>query len=143
MGKQNYSGDATKKLRDIKIGVTYFNSEVNVNSSGIIYVTDLERFLNTYNYVHNYPLGIRLFREKIYQILIGLINANEPIDEYFYTIGLHYLVTFDTVSISLINQPLTDQGFIIEPKPNDADGAEVIGTDYDTWTSLSISGDAA
>ena len=101
--------------------------------STIDYTTDLDRFTNTYNHVKNHPAGILAFRCKMYEILMDLIKSNAPVDEYFYTIGMHYLVTFDSVRMMLENQPNEALGFMIEPKQDDVDGAMLFAVDYNTW----------
>jgi hypothetical protein len=132
MGKTNNSGSAIPNPKDIKIGISYFMTFVK-SVSTIDYTTDLDRFTNTYNHVKNHPAGVFAFRSKMYEILMDLIKSNAPVDEYFYTIGMHYLVSFDSVRMMLENQPQTALGFMIEPKKNDIDGAMVFGADYNTW----------
>lgn len=74
---------------------------------------------------------------------MDLIKSNAPVDEYFYTIGMHYLVSFDSVRVMLENQPCTALGFMIEPIQNDADGAMVFGVDYNTWEYSIVTRNAA
>jgi hypothetical protein len=142
MGQTNNSGYATKQPKDIKIGISYFMTFVK-SVSTVDYTTDLERFTNTYNHVKNHPAGVLVFRSKMYEILMDLIKTNAPIDEYFYTIGMHYLVTFDSVKMMLENQPNTALGFMIEPVQNDVDGAMVFGVDYNTWEYTILTRSAA
>lgn len=132
MGKTGNSGSATKNPKDIKIGISYFMTFVK-SVSTIDYTTDLDRFTNTYNHVKNHPAGILAFRCKMFEILMDLIKSNAPVDEYFYTIGMHYLVTFDSVRMMLENQPNEALGFMIEPKQDDVDGAMLFAVDYNTW----------
>lgn len=142
MGKTNKSGCATKNLKDIKVGISYFMTFVK-SVPTINYTTDLDRFTNTYNHVKNHPAGVIAFRSKMYELLMDLIKSNAPVDEYFYTIGMHYLVSFDSVRVMLENQPCTALGFMIEPIQNDADGAMVFGADYNTWEYSIVTRNAA
>jgi len=142
MGKTSNSGSATNDPKDIKIGISYFMTFVH-SVSTIDYTTDLDRFTNTYNHVRNHPVGVLEFRRQMYEILMDLVKSNAPINEYFYTIGMHYLVSFDSVKVKLENQPRTALGFMIEPIKNDADRAMVIAVDYDSWEYLALSRMAA
>ncbi|MFM6995356.1 MAG: hypothetical protein ACKOWO_09610 [Sediminibacterium sp.] len=132
MGQKNNSGFATKNPKDIKIGISYFMTFVKC-ASKIDYTTDLDRFTNTYNHVKNHPAGVIAFRSEMYKILMELVKSNAPVDEYFYTIGMHYLVSFDPVRNILESQPQTALGFMVEPKKNDVDGAMVFASDYSFW----------
>ena len=132
MGQTSKRGSATKDPKDIKIGISFFMTFVN-SVSTIDYTTDLDRFTNTYSYVRNHPAGVLEFRRQMYEKLMDLINSNAPIDEYFYTVGMHYLVTFDSVKKMLEALPHSALGFMIEPIKNDADHAMVLAVDYDSW----------
>jgi hypothetical protein len=132
MGQKSNSGSATKNPKDIKIGISYFMTFEH-SVSTIDYITDLDRFTNTYNHVRNHPLGVLEFRRQMYEILMDLVKSNAPIDEHFYTIGMHYLVSFDSVSVMLEKQTQTPLGFMIEPIKNDADCAMVMSMDYAFW----------
>lgn len=142
MGQTSISGSATKNPKDIKIGISYFMTFVH-SVSTIDYTTDLDRFTNTFNHVRNHPAGVLSFRSQMYDILMYLVTSNAPIDEYFYTIGMHYLVSFDSVKIMLESQPNSALGFMIEPIKNDADHAMVLAVDYNTWEYSAITRYAA
>jgi len=142
MGQTNNSGYTTKQPKDIKIGISYFMTFVK-SVSTVDYTSDLERFTNTYNHVINHPAGVLVIRSKMFEILMDLLHTNAPIDEYFYTIGMHYLVTFDSVKMMLENQPNTALGFMIEPVQSDVDGAMVFGVDYNTWEYSLVTRNAA
>ena len=143
MGQIKQRGNVKIAAKDIKIGISYFMTYVNPSSSNIDYTTDLERFTNTYNHVKSHPAGILAFRSKMYEILMDLIKSNAPVDEYLFTIGMHYLVTFDSVRMMLENRPHTALGFMLEPKQNDCDGAMVFGADYNTWEYSLVTRNAA
>ena len=142
MGKTSKSGSATKDPKDIKIGISYLMS-LEGSSSSIDYTTDLDRFTNTYNYVRNHPAGLLEFRRQMYEKLKNLINSNAPINEYFYTVGMHYLVSFETVKVLLQKLPQAAHGFMIAPNENDADHAMVLAVDYDSWETLALTRMAA
>ncbi len=142
MGQTNKRGSATKDPKDIKIGISYFMS-LEGSSSTIDYTTDLDRFTNTYNHVRNHPAGVLEFRRQMYENLMDLINSKAPIDEYFYTVGMYYLVTFDSVKKMLETLPHSALGFMIEPIKNDADHAMVLAVDYDSWETLALTRMAA
>lgn len=142
MGKTSKSGSATKNPKGIKIGISYLMS-LEGSISSIDYTTDLDRFTNTYNHVRNHPAGVLEFRNQMFEILKDLINSNAPIDEYFYTIGMHYLVTFETVRVFFEMLPQTTYGFIIAPNENGADFAMVFGADYNSWENIALAQMAA
>jgi hypothetical protein len=142
MGKTNKRGSATKDPKDIKIGISYLmNAEGSIAS--INHTTNMDRFTNTYNYVRNHPAGVPEFRTQMYEKLKDLINSNAPIDEYFYTIGIHYLVTFETVRVLLEKLPQEAHGFVIVPNKDGADCALVFGSDYDCWENIVLTRMAA
>ena len=68
-----------------------------------------------------------------HQILMDLLDKKAPIDEYFFTIGMCYLVTFKSVELALNSKVLHNYGFMIEPFYNDFDAAMVYTIDYDSW----------
>lgn len=142
MEQSSKSGSATKDPKEIKIGISFFMTFVH-SVSTIDYTTDLDRFTNTYNHVRNHPVGVLEFRRMTYERLMELINSNAPVDEYFYTIGMYYLVTFDSVKKKLESLPHSALGFMIEPIKNDADRAMVIAVDYDSWEYSALTRTAA
>jgi hypothetical protein len=142
MGKTNNGGYATKNPKDIKVGISYFMTFVK-SVSTIDYTTDLDRFTNTYNHVRNHPAGVPEFRTQMYEKLKELINSNAPIDEYFYTIGMHYLVTFETVRVFFEVLPQEAHGFTIAPNENGADCAMVFGSTYASWENIALTRMAA
>ena len=64
---------------------------------------------------------------------MDLFVSNAPIDEYFFTIAMHYLVTFDSVGIVLKSNKFPDYGFMIEPVHDDFEAAMLGTLDYDSW----------
>ena len=142
MGITSKSGSPTKDPKDIKIGISYLMS-LEGSLSSIDYTTDLDRFTNTYNHVRNHPAGVPEFRTQMYEKLKDLINSNAPIDEYFYTIGMHYLVTFETVRVFFEVLPQEAHGFTIAPNENGADCAMVFGSTYDSWENIALTRMAA
>jgi hypothetical protein len=66
-------------------------------------------------------------------MLMDLFINNAPIDEHFYTIGMHYLVAFGSVELALKSGMFTNYGFMIEPNYEDFDAAMVGTLDYDSW----------
>lgn len=142
MGQTNKSGRATNNPKDIKIGISYLVS-LGDSLSSIDYTTNLDRFTNTYNHVRNHPAGVLEFRRQMFEKLKDLINSNAPIDEYFYTVGMHYLVTFETVRVFFEMLPQTAHGFIIAPNENGADCAMVFGADYNSWENIALTKMAA
>jgi hypothetical protein len=132
MGQTIKRGSATKDPKDIKIGISYLmNAEGSIAS--INYTTNMDRFTNTYNHVRKHPAGVLEFRTQMYEKLKNLINSNAPIDEYFYTVGMHYLVSFETVRVLLEKLPQEAHGFMIVPNEDGADCAMVFGSDYNYW----------
>jgi len=142
MGQTIKGGAATKNPKDIRVGISFLMTFVKSRST-VDYSTDLDRFTMTYNYVRSHPSGLIAFRRKMYETLMYLIKSDAPIDEYFFTVGMHYLVTFDSVSITLKNHPYTGFGYMIEPLASDPNNAMLITVDYDSWETRALERNAA
>jgi len=136
MGKKIKSGSATKNPKDIRIGISYIMNHPRANCLKFDYSTDLDRFTRTYEHVKNHPAGADAFRKKMHSILMDLFLTDAPIDEYFFTIGMHYLVSFHLFEAVFNSKPNTGLGFIIEPIYDDYEFIKFTSTDYNTWEYL-------
>ena len=143
MGKINNSGSATKNPKDIRIGITFIMNHPKASSRTFDYSTDLDRFTRTYEHVKNHPAGTDVYRKEMHSILMDLFLTDAPIDEYFFTIGMHYLVSFHLFEAVFNSKPNTALGFIIEPIHDDYEFVKFTSTDYNTWEYSVINRNAA
>jgi len=143
MGKKINSGAATKNPKDIRIGISLIMNHPKVNSRSFDYSTVLDRFTRTYEHVNKHPAGADAFRKEMHSILTGLFLTDAPIDEYFFTIGMHYLVSFHLFEAVFNSKPNTALGFIIEPIHDDYEFVKFTSTDYNTWEYSVINRNAA
>ena len=121
------------EAKDIRVGISFFINHPTAGQKVIDYSTDLERFRSTHKHVNLTPENTMAFKIKMHQILMDLLIKKAPIDEYFFTIGMCYLVTFNTVGLALNSKKFQNYGFMIEPIYNDYDAAMVGIIDYDSW----------
>lgn len=133
MGKTNNSGCATKNPKEIRVGISFFMNHPTAGHQVIDFATDLERFTTTYNHVNQSQEFSYSSKYQFHKILMDLFVSNAPIDEYFFTIAMHYLVTFDSVGIVLKSNKFPDYGFMIEPVYDDFEAGMVGVLDYDNW----------
>lgn len=125
--------NAKIEAKDIRVGISIFINHPTAGQKVIDYTTDLERFRGTHQHVNLTPELTKAYKIEMHSILMDLLNKKAPIDEYFFTIGMHYLVTFKSVELALNSKVLHNYGFMIEPFYNDFDAAMVYTIDYDSW----------
>lgn len=133
MGKKINSGSATKNPKDIRVGISFFMNHPTAGHQVIDFATDLERFTNTYNHVNQSTEYTYSAMYNCHKQLMELYVSDKPIDEHFFTIAMHYLVAFGSVTIAFNSGQFKDYGFMIEPKHNDFEAAMVGTLDYDSW----------
>lgn len=133
MGQTINSGSTTKNPKDIRVGISFFMNHPAVGHQVIDFATDLERFTNTYNHVNQSHEHSYSSKYHFHKILMDLFSSKSPIDEYFFTIAMHYLVTFDSVGVALKSNRLPDYGFMIEPVHDDFDAGMLGALDYESW----------
>ena len=95
--------------------------------------TELERFSTIYNHVNQSPEYAYSSMYHCHKQLMELYVSDKPIDEHFFTIAMHYLVSFDSVGSALKSKMFPDYGIMIEPIHDDFEAAMVITLDYDSW----------
>ncbi|MDF5691610.1 hypothetical protein [Aquirufa aurantiipilula] len=132
------SGNAKINAKEIQVGISLFMNHPIAGYQVIDYYTDLERFTLTHQFVNSTPENAIAYREKMHEILMDLFVQNAPIDEYFFTIGMHYLVSFQSPGAALKSNKFETLGFCIEPIFNDAHAAKVFTTDYPYWDSIRL-----
>jgi hypothetical protein len=64
---------------------------------------------------------------------MDLYVSDAPVDEHFFTIAMHFLVTFDSVGAALKSNKFANYGFMIEPAYDDFEAGMVGTLDYDSW----------
>jgi hypothetical protein len=99
----------------------------------IDFATDLERFTTTYNHVNQSQEYQYSSQYQCHKMLMDLYVSDAPIDENFFTIAMHYLVTFDSVGAALKSNLFPNYGFMIEPVYDDFEAGMVGTLDYDSW----------
>lgn len=130
---QTKGGNAKIEAKDIRVGISFFMSHPTAGHQVIDFATDLERFTNTYNHVNQSPDFCYAAMFHFHKKLMELYVSDAPIDEYFFTIAMHYLVAFGSVKIALNSGQFKDYGFTIQPKHNDFEAAMVFTLDYGNW----------
>lgn len=130
---QTKSGNAKIEAKDIRVGISLFMNHPTAGHQVIDYSTDLERFRLTHQHVNRTPEHTIAYKMQMHAMLMDLFIKNSPIDEHFFTIGMHYLAAFDSVGNALHSGMFEDYGFMIEPVHDDFDAAMVCTLDYEGW----------
>ncbi len=121
-----------------RVGISFIMYHPTAGSGVIDYVTDLERFTATFNHVRRDLHQLDAFRSEMHKILMELYVNRAPVDEFFYTIGMHFLVTFETPVIALRDLSGFEMGFQITPDHIYSESAFILSTDYETWDSMRL-----
>jgi len=135
--------NAKIEAKNIRVGISIFLNHPIVGQKVIDYSTDLERFRATHQHVNQTPELTIAYKIQTHSMLMDLLNKKAPIDEHFFTIGMHYLASFYTVGLALNSKEFHNYGFMIELIYNDYDAAMVGIIDYDSWYRGLITRNAA
>jgi hypothetical protein len=130
---QTKSGNAKIEAKDIRVGISFFMNHPKVGHQVIDFATDLERFTTTYNHVNQSKEYRYSSKYQCHKMLMDLYVLDAPIDENFFTIAMHYLVTFDSVGAALKSNKFPNYCFMIEPVYDDFEAGMVGTLDYDSW----------
>jgi hypothetical protein len=130
---QTKSGNAKNEAKDIRVGISLFMNHPKVGHQVIDFATDLERFTTTYNHVNQSEEYRYSSKYQFHKMMMDLYVTDAPIDEIFFTIAMHYLVTFDSVGAALKSNKFPNYGFMIEPVYDDFEAGMVGTLDYVSW----------
>jgi hypothetical protein len=130
---QTKSGNAKIEAKDIRVGISFFMNHPKVGHQVIDFATDLERFTITYNHVNQSEVYRYSSKYQFHKMLMDLYVSDAPVDEHFFTIAMHFLVTFDSVGAALKSNKFANYGFMIEPAYDDFEAGMVGTLDYDSW----------
>jgi hypothetical protein len=133
MGNRSTMGYTQIAAKDIKVGISIQLTQANGEAFFIDYSTDLDRFRITLEYVRTHPAGIAAVRETMYRTLTELVDSNAPVDEYMFTIGMHYLVSFDICNELLKKVGNDSVGLVIFTNRNDIQDVNIIGLPFESW----------
>ncbi|NDF60319.1 MAG: hypothetical protein EB100_04490 [Crocinitomicaceae bacterium] len=140
---QTKSGNAKIEAKDIRVGISFFMNHPKVGHQVIDFATDLERFTTTYNHVNQSEEYRYSSKYQFHNMMMDLYVSDAPIDEIFFTIAMHFLVTFDSVGAALKSNKFPNYGFMIEPVYDDFEAGMVGTLDYDSWDYGRITRNAA
>ncbi len=125
-----------KNDKDIRVGISIIMNSKMVGTQKIDYSCDLDRFKLTYEIVKSSGSELPKHKKTWYKELMRVFESNESVDEYFFSIGIQYLVSHQVVEDTLKQFPSKPLGFAVDVDPFDYDSAMVACVDYDTWDKV-------
>ena len=124
-----------KRLIEMPVRLVFTSDELFSKNELIEYETNMDRFIDTLNFVKTYnkdELTLRTF--MFHSTLFELINSNKPFDEYLFTIGMHYAVSLPIIEAKITKYPLVPLCFLINIDKQNFNTYSVTIIDLKEWS---------